>query len=100
MIPSQLLTCWTDTVFRYYNATVLKFYKQATKLALGVDKPGYLHVSNMKPKDVFVGNCSDILNLKDVIPVRVWRLKGKEVEVGRCSSMLQGVNLITVCSRG
>ena len=65
---------------RYYNATVLKFYRNATSLALGVDKPGYLHMSKMKPKEEFVVNASDILNLKDVIPVRVLKIKQKEVE--------------------
>ena len=65
---------------RYYNATVLKFYRNATSLALGVDNPGYLHVSKMKPKEEFVVNASDILNLKDVIPVRVLKIKQKEVE--------------------
>ena len=67
---------------RYYNATVLKFYRNATSLALGVEKPGYLHVSKMKPKEEFVVNASDILNLKDVIPVRILKIKQKEVEAG------------------
>ena len=67
---------------RYYNATVLKSYRNATSLALGVEKPGYLHVSKMKPKEEFVVNASDILNLKDVIPVRILKIKQKEVEAG------------------
>ena len=67
---------------RYYNATVLKFYRNATSLALGVDKPGYLHVSKMKPKGEFVVNASDILNLKDVVTVRVLKIKQQEVEAG------------------
>mmetsp|Transcript_20362 Transcript_20362/g.44933 ORF Transcript_20362/g.44933 Transcript_20362/m.44933 type:complete len:231 (-) Transcript_20362:25-717(-) len=68
-------------VGKYYHATVLKFYRNATSLALGVEKPGYLHVSKMKPKEEFVVNASDILNLKDVIPVRILKIKQKEVEV-------------------
>ena len=67
---------------RYYNATVLKFYRNATSLALGVDKPGYLHVSKMKPKGEFFVNASDILNLKDVVTVRVLKIKQQEVEAG------------------
>lgn len=65
---------------RYYNAVVKKFVPNGVQLDLGVEKPGYLHVSRMKPKGEFVSDPSEVLTLKDVIPVRVWKIKGREVE--------------------
>mmetsp|Transcript_20361 Transcript_20361/g.44931 ORF Transcript_20361/g.44931 Transcript_20361/m.44931 type:complete len:229 (-) Transcript_20361:25-711(-) len=68
-------------VGKYYNAVVKKFVPNGVQLDLGVEKPGYLHVSRMKPKGEFVSDPSEVLTLKDVIPVRVWKIKGREVEV-------------------
>ena len=65
---------------RYYNAIVKKFVPNGVRLDLGVDKPGYLHVSKMKPKGEFVSNASEVLSLKDVIPVRMWKIKTNELE--------------------
>ena len=79
--PFYLFSCCS---IRYYMATVLNFTKWGTKLALGVDKPGYLHVTKMKPKGEFVKSPSDILKVEDVIPVRIRKIKLNEVEAGRC----------------
>ena len=46
---------------RYYNAAVKKFVPHGVQLDLGVEKPGYLHVSRMKPKGEFVSNSSEVL---------------------------------------
>ena len=56
-------------VGRRYNATVQKLQQFGAKLRLGVDKPGFLHISKVKPKGEFLANMSDAMALNDVIQV-------------------------------
>ena len=65
---------------RYYNAIVKRVMVNGVKLDLGVEKPGYLHVSKMKPRGEFVANAADVVRPNDVIPVCVWKFKASEVE--------------------
>ena len=58
-------------VGRRYNATVVKLQDFGAKLKLGVDKPGFLHISKVKPKGEYLANMSDAMALKDVIQVGV-----------------------------
>lgn len=52
-----------------YEATVVKLQDFGAKLTLGVDKPGFLHISKVKPKGEFLANMSDVMAEKDVIQV-------------------------------
>ena len=56
-------------VGRRYNAKVQKLQQFGAKLGLGVDKPGFLHISKVKPKGEFLANMSDAMALNDVIQV-------------------------------
>lgn len=58
-------------VGRRYNATVVKLQDFGAKLKLGVDKPGFLHISKVKPKGEYLANMSDAMALNDVIQVGV-----------------------------
>ena len=59
-------------VGRRYNATVVKLQEFGAKLKLGVDKPGFLHISKVKPKGEYLANMSDAMALNDVIQVGGW----------------------------
>lgn len=67
-------------VGKRYNATVVKLQDFGAKLKLGVDKPGFLHISKVKPKGEYLANMSDAMALNDVIQVRVLAVKKSRVE--------------------
>lgn len=61
-----------------YNAKVDRLHKQGAVLDLGVDKPGFMHISQIR--DEFIKDINDVLQVGDEIQVRIRRHRGFDVE--------------------
>eukprot|EP00418_Pyrodinium_bahamense_P080179 CAMPEP_0179068002 /NCGR_PEP_ID=MMETSP0796-20121207/29782_1 /TAXON_ID=73915 /ORGANISM="Pyrodinium bahamense, Strain pbaha01" /LENGTH=181 /DNA_ID=CAMNT_0020765053 /DNA_START=207 /DNA_END=752 /DNA_ORIENTATION=+ len=64
---------------REYEGIVKEFVGFGALVDLGVDKPGYLHVS--KIQEDTIQNVEDVLAINDVIKVRIIRVRRSEVHV-------------------